>query len=284
MHGTSGFTRRLALASLSLVVAASADAKVLLKGAGGTISHDCGRDATVEIDGSATEIRLAGACERIDISGTRLTVRAEGVGRVEISGLDNTLEWQYATGGRSKPSVEQNGLGHRVVKVDATAAKSEPKPAPKPAAAVPAKSATLAAPASAAAPAPAVAPAKPAPVAVAVALENETSTVGVESGKGGFRITANGVRRRIDCGGAKVQILGDDVVALLLGDCPNVQISGNRCEVWIERVDQLQILGGESQAFYVGSTDGDRVKVSLVGAESTARAVSHDELAERRKR
>lgn len=270
----------LALAALPLALAAaSTAAKVHLQGKGGTISHDCGQDAAVEIDGSGTEIRLAGACERIDISGTNLVVRAEGVGKVEISGLNNTLEWQYATGGRSRPSVEQNGIGHRVVKVEPAAPPVEPaaKATAKPTTTAPAPAAKAVA---AKPPATAVAP----KAAATVALAAETSTVGVESGSGGFRITASGVRRRIDCGGAKVQVLGDDVVALLLGDCPNVQIGGDRCEVWIERVDNLQILGAGSQAYYVGSTDGDPVKVSLVGAGSTARAVRAEELAERGKR
>lgn len=270
----------LALAALPLALAAaSTAAKVHLQGKGGTISHDCGQDAAVEIDGSGTEIRLAGACERIDISGTNLVVRAEGVGKVEISGLNNTLEWQYATGGRSRPSVEQNGIGHRVVKVEPAAPPVEPaaKATAKPTTTAPAPAAKAVA---AKPPATAVAP----KAAATVALAAETSTVGVESGSGGFRITASGVRRRIDCGGAKVQVLGDDVVALLLGDCPNVQIGGDRCEVWIERVDNLQILGAGSQAFYVGSTDGDPVKASLVGAGSTARAVRAEELAERGKR
>jgi hypothetical protein len=272
-----------ALAALPLALAAaSAEAKVHLQGKGGTITHDCGQDAAVEIDGTGTEIRLAGACERIDISGTNLVVRAEGVGKVEISGLNNTLEWQYAAGGRSRPSVEQNGIGHRIVKVEAVAKPAEPAPkeAAKPAPA--AASAVVAAQPAAAAAKPAPA-APPKPVA-AIALQAETSTIGVERAGSNVKITANGVRRRIDCGGAKVQVLGDDVVALLLGDCPNVQIGGDRCEVWIERVDNLQILGAGSQAFYVGSTDGDPVKVSLVGTGSTARAVRAEELAERGKR
>lgn len=280
MNGSGKLRRQLVVATLSLACAAAAGASVHLQGKGGTLTHDCGKDAAVEIDGSGTEIRLAGACDRIDISGTNLTVRAEGVGKVEISGLNNRLEWQYATGGRSKPSVEQNGLGHQVVKVAVVAAPTAKTPKP----AAPAAAASVAA-----AQPPAATPdagsarvaASAAPGAVSVALSAETSTAGVESGSGGFRITANGVRRRIDCGGAKVQVLGDDVVALLLGDCPNVQVGGDRCEIWIERVDNLQILGAGSRAFYVGSTDGDPVKVSLVGAGSTARAVRAEELAER---
>lgn len=275
MNGLGRRTYRLALPLLgAFALAAPAPAKVHLQGAGGTLTHDCGRDAAVEIDGSATEIRLAGACERIDISGTHLTVRAEGVGKVEISGLDNTLEWQYATGGRSRPSVEQNGLGHRVVKIEPAAKPAQPAAKATAAPAPAARAVAAQPPVTAAAP----------KAAATVALEAETSTVGVERGGGGFRITANGVRRRVDCGGAKVQVLGDDVVALLLGDCPNVQIAGDRCEVWIERVDNLQVLGAGSQAFYLGSTDGDPVKVSLVGAGATARAVRRDELAERRQR
>lgn len=275
--------RALALVALPLALgAAAANAKVHLQGKGGTLSHDCGKDAAVEIDGTGTEIRLAGACERIDISGTNLVVRAEGVGKVEISGLNNTLEWQYATGGRSRPSVEQNGIGHRVVKVEGAAKPAEPAPKetakPAPAAASAVVAAQPAAPAAKPAPA-----APPAPAA-AIALEAETSTVGVQRAGSNVKITADGVRRRVDCGGAKVQIVGHDVVALLLGDCPNVQVAGDRCEVWIERVDNLQILGAGSRAFYVGSTDGDAVKVSLVGAGSDARAVRPEELAERGKR
>lgn len=291
MNGTGNLRRQLVIATLSLACAAAAGASVHLQGKGGTLTHDCGKDAAVEIDGSGTEIRLAGACDRIDISGTNLTVRAEGVGKVEISGLNNRLEWQYATGGRSKPSVEQNGLGHQVVKVAVVAAPiaKTPKAEAKPAAPASASSVAAAQPPAATLDAGSGAggarvAASAAPGAVAVALSAETSTAGVESGSSGFRITANGVRRRIDCGGAKVQVLGDDVVALLLGDCPNVQVGGDRCEIWIERVDNLQILGAGSRAFYVGSTDGDPVKVSLVGAGSTARAVRAEELAERGRR
>src|SRR5688500_220381 len=94
--------------ALALLVSAwaqvdAAQATIELAGSGATRTVACANQ-NVTIGGSQNTIVLTGTCPRLDITGSNNAVSVEAVGRVEITGLSNTVRWQRSLVG-DRPAV-----------------------------------------------------------------------------------------------------------------------------------------------------------------------------------
>ena len=83
-----------------------------------TITCD-GRD--VVIDGTGHRLTLRGSCPYVRVMGTGHLIRVEALGRADLMGVENRLEWQRASAG-SEPRIVVRGLGNRAVHVEAAPA------------------------------------------------------------------------------------------------------------------------------------------------------------------
>ncbi len=83
-------------------------------GARGAGSASC-PDGRLEVSGTRADLRVAGPCREVAISGSRNTVRvrlAPGA-RVELSGTGNTLVWTLADPKGAPPHIQNAGTGNQ---------------------------------------------------------------------------------------------------------------------------------------------------------------------------
>jgi len=242
----------------------------------GQASFDCGRNPSVEVDGSGMVVYLTGDCQKIEVDGTNNRVIAEGVGKVELSGINHQVTYLYALGGRARPAVEQNGFGHRVERREGEPAAAAASPTSSQAPSTPPPSA----PRSSTPP--------PTPAGSGAAGSGSSTSLHAVSGlavasaflpggSGALHVNGDRVRRTVACGGRMVQVNGSGSAVKLTGDCPTVQVNGDSNEVWIERIDDLLIHGENNAVRYVGGVQLRLPRATVTGAENYVRPASIEE-------
>lgn len=116
-----------------LALAAPARADFQYDDSGGTVTHDCGDDPVVQINGSASALTLTGACTAVQINGSDINGTIESVTKLQVTGADNTIAVIAAdkilvTGASNKVTykkavkakrtkVGNTGIGNKVKKV-----------------------------------------------------------------------------------------------------------------------------------------------------------------------
>jgi len=257
----------------ALLAAVAPAASHRIRGAGET-HFDCRQNPSVEIDGTGMTVHLEGDCERIEVDGTGNQVIAEGVGKIELSGLNHQVSYLYVLGGRSRPTVEQNGFGHKVARREDSPAERSSAPSSSPTAAAPAPTKSAAKP-SPTPPAQRAAPRSSAGASADSGLGVAGAFLG--GGSGVLQLNDDDVRQEVACGGRTVQVNGDRATVKLKGDCPSVQVNGDSNEVWIERIDNLQVNGEDNVVRYVGGVTVRRPRTSDTGDGNAIRSASIEE-------
>lgn len=77
----------------------------------------CDKYNRIMVNGDAKEVRIIGVCSQIMINGSRNKVTAVAVAEIIVNGRENSVEYsKYANG--KKPSIDDNGDGNTILKVD----------------------------------------------------------------------------------------------------------------------------------------------------------------------
>lgn len=81
-----------------------------------TVTHDCAKEPSVAINGSAGTYTFTGACEKISVNGSSLKVIAASVSKLAINGSSNTVDVDAAdkisvTGSSNKVTYKKGVTG-----------------------------------------------------------------------------------------------------------------------------------------------------------------------------
>jgi len=217
----------LALA-LSTVAAAET---ILREGAGMSQTIEC-RGRSFTVNGGSNTFTLLGECPAVSINGMGNTIKVETVGSIEIDGMSNTVIWGSALSG-SKPRIQTDGIQNSVRKGAVTGKK---KPAVSPAITQPAK-----------------------------APEAASPRASRKAGSEPIEITGAHVRRRINCAGRDVSLMGSHCNLQLVGECGTVSVSGSHNKVGIETAERIELTGSYNHVSWESGPEGRRPKISNLG-------------------
>jgi hypothetical protein len=218
--------------SLGLALSTMAAAETVLReGAGMTQTIEC-RGRSFMVNGSSNTFTLLGECPSVSINGMSNTIKVETVGSIDVDGMSNTVIWESAISG-SKPRVQTDGIQNSVRKGTVAGKK---KPAVSPAITQPAKAPEAASPRS-------------------------TRKVGSDP----IEITGAHVRRRINCAGRDVSLMGSHCNLTLVGECGRVSVSGSHNKVRLEIAERIEITGSYNRVAWESGPEGRRPKISNLG-------------------
>jgi hypothetical protein len=78
-------------------------------------------DRDVVIHGASNRLTLRGRCAQVSVDGASHVIHVEALGRADVTGVDNRLEWEHGLDG-DQPKIEITGMGNSAGRVDAAAA------------------------------------------------------------------------------------------------------------------------------------------------------------------
>jgi hypothetical protein len=236
-------------AVLALVAAGSSgvaadDLTVLGLGVEKTITCD---QRDVVVSGANHRLTLRGRCERVFVHGTGNVVHVERLGRADMDGLNNRLEWEQALHG-DRPVIRNTGVNSRAVRVDAgtspdTAATDQPSVTVKGSGG-----------------------GRVVVGSGGVSVEGSPRTRSATGGS--VTISGSDVEQSHDCGGGSATVEGSDN-RLTLTRCPELTVTGGGNHiVMVGPVRRIRLLGGENEVQWSEGEGGRSPKIETPGSDN----------------
>jgi hypothetical protein len=73
----------------------------------------CAKNDEISVSGIGEEVTVTGECGAVAISGSENKVTIESAGRIQVSGVQNTVRWQRELAGKP-PRIQKSGVDNRV--------------------------------------------------------------------------------------------------------------------------------------------------------------------------
>jgi hypothetical protein len=239
---------------------AAEDLTILGLGIEKTITCD---ERPVVVNGAGHRLTLKGRCEDVAVHGTGNVVHVERLGRGQIDGLDNRLEWELAIRGE-RPVIRKGGVNVTVAQVAGGAPRREADDDGED-----------------------------------VTIESGGGRVTVGGGGGGVtigssskpgdgsvrirtggttargsappaavRVTESDIEKSYDCGGGSALVEGSDARLTLTG-CRELTVTGGGNHVvLVGPVRSIKLLGGENEVQWSEGEGGRAPRVETPGADN----------------
>jgi hypothetical protein len=230
--------------TIAMTLLAGSVAVAAHAGQGATKSRECA-DGVTRVDGVGERLRLTGECSSVVVSGSGNRVTIERTASINVSGMNNTVEWEESLEG-DKPKVISSGIGNSVTRAKATAAARAPK-GDRAAPATPDASGTTRKPTTPTAPRPQAAPGER------------------------LRISQSGQTLEMACENRAVSISGNTNTVVLTGTCGQVGISGTGNKVSVERTPRIVVTGHGNEVTWQQGAGDAKPAVRDSGARNVVR-------------
>jgi len=266
-----------------------------VKGVGIRKTIDCAGGSVV-VTGTSNELTLKGDCQKVTLSGTGHVIHAEGLGRVEISGLNNLVEWQRALAGEA-PGVEDSGMGNQVRRASGAAKAGAPAASggrsqsgsvavDDAGVKVQTESGEVAVTASGVKARSGSSQAEVTSSGVTAESGRNRATVsaaGIEAeteddaGEDATVINGLGIHRTVRCGGRGITINGANHVLRLEGDCRTVTVNGMGQHVKVEAAGSIVVNGTSQRVEWVRGLKAQRPSIQKNGLGNEVLQITAEE-------